>query len=252
MTTADLHTLTGVYALHALSDRESAEFDRHLAVCPACTVEVRELRETAARLALAAAETPPPEFRARVLTAVSQVRQLPPLVPDSATPGSPWRRWRQRLPQLALAACLVVALVAVGVAVDVGHQLTRQRSLTATAQQQAATLSQLLAAPDAAFHSGQLTGGGTSTVVSSARLGQVAFVYHDLPGLADGKVYELWYSRGGVMVPAGLVDSSPSGGAKLLNGSPGGAAGVGVTVEPAGGSPRPTTAPILLAPLPQA
>jgi len=251
VTTADLHTLTGAYALHALSERESAEFTRHLAVCPACAVEVRELRETAARLALAAAETPSPEFRARVLAAVPQVRQLPPLVPDSAaTDGGWWRLRRRWLPHLALAACLVVTLLAVGVAVDAEHQLTRQRSRTATAQQQASALSGLLAAPDAAFHSGQLTGGGSSTVVSSARLGQVAFVYRGLPGLADGKVYELWYSRGGVMVPAGLVSSSPPDGAKLLTGSPSGAAGVGVTVEPAGGSPRPTTAPILLAPLP--
>ena len=251
MTTADLHTLTGAYALHALSDRESEEFARHLAVCPACTQEVRELRETAARLALAAAETPPPEFRERVLAAVSEVRQLPPLVPDPAGARlSRWRLWRHRMPQLALAACLVVALVAVGVAVDAEHQVSQQRALTATARQQASSLSQLLVAPDATFHNGQLAGGGSTTVVASAQLGQVAFVYHGLPALPDGKVYELWYSRSGVMDPAGLVSSSPSSGAKLLNGSPSGAAGVGVTVEPAGGSPRPTTAPILLTALP--
>jgi len=253
VTTADLHTLTGAYALHALSDRESEEFDRHLAACPACTQEVRELRETAARLALAAAETPPAGFRERVMAAVPEVRQLPPLVPEQGGSGRSRRRmWRRRMPQLALAACLVVAAVAVGTTVDAEHQLAQQRSLTATAEQQASSLSRLLVAPDAAFHNGRLTGGGSSTVVSSARLGQVAFVYHGLPALTGGRVYELWYSKGGVMVPAGLVNSSPPSGAKLLNGSPSGAAGVGVTVEPAGGSPRPTTTPILLAPLPSA
>ncbi|WP_047470085.1 RskA family anti-sigma factor, partial [Streptomyces sp. M10] len=33
MTTAELHTLTGAYALHALPEEERAAFDRHLADC---------------------------------------------------------------------------------------------------------------------------------------------------------------------------------------------------------------------------
>lgn len=61
MSTVDLHTLTGAYALGALSEQESAEFTRHLAQCPACYQEVRELQETAARLALAVAEVPRPD-----------------------------------------------------------------------------------------------------------------------------------------------------------------------------------------------
>ena len=250
MNTADLHTLTGAYALHALTDRESEEFARHLADCPACAQEVRELRETAARLALAAAETPSAEFRARVLAALPEVRQLPPLVPDAGSGPvrgpSWWRLWQRRLPQLALAACLVVAMVAVGLAIGAEHELGQQRSRTAAAQQQAAGLTALLAAPDASFHTGRLTGGGVSTVVASQQLGQAAFIYHGLPALPGSKVYELWYSKDGVMVPAGLVDPSQPDGAKILTGSPGGAAGVGVTVEPAGGSPKPTTPPILL------
>ena len=255
MTTVDLHTLTGAYALHALSDREAKDFARHLAACPACAQEVRELQETASRLALAAAEAPSAEFRARVLAAVPEVRQLPPLVPDPADPAGAggsarWRLWRRRMPQLALAACLVVAVGAVGVAVDAEHQVSQQRSRTAAAEQQAASISRLLVAPDATYHTGHLVGGGSSAVVASARLRQAAFVYQGLPALPGAKVYELWYSRGGVMVPAGLVSSSQPDGATLLNGSPSGAAGVGVTVEPAGGSPRPTTPPILLTALP--
>ncbi|QMU79683.1 anti-sigma factor [Streptacidiphilus sp. PB12-B1b] len=257
MTTADLHTLTGAYALHALSDREAKDFARHLDICDACAQEVRELQETAARLALAAAEAPPADFRARVMAAIPEVRQLPPLVPDSPEAGAAqrvgrWRLWNRRLPQLVLAACLAVAVVAVGVAVDAEHQVSQQRSRTAQAEQQAATLSQLLVAPDATYHTGKLVGGGSSTVVASQQLGQAAFVYHDLPTLPNSKVYEIWYSRGGVMVPAGLLGSAQASGATLLHGSPSGAAGVGVTVEPAGGSPRPTTSPILLTALPGA
>jgi hypothetical protein len=248
VTTADLHTLTGAYALHALTDRESEEFARHLADCPACTEEVRELRETAARLALASAVAPSPEFRERILALLPEVRQLPPLVAEQprARGFSRWRLWSRRAPQLALAACLVVALVAVGVAVDARHETGQQQARAVAAQQQAASLSALLAAPDATFHSGRLANGATSTVVSSRQLGQSAFIYRGLPVLPDSQVYELWYSKGGVMVPAGLVASGRPDGATILTGSPRGAAGVGVTVEPAGGSLRPTTPPILL------
>ena len=56
----DLHVLTGSYALDAVPDPERAEFERHLQHCPSCDAEVRGLRETAARLAMAQALAPPP------------------------------------------------------------------------------------------------------------------------------------------------------------------------------------------------
>jgi len=51
----DLHTLCGAYAVHALPCAETALFGRHLLWCPRCAAEVRRLRESAARLALALA-----------------------------------------------------------------------------------------------------------------------------------------------------------------------------------------------------
>ena len=51
----DWHVLTGSYALDALPDPEQEEFERHLQHCPSCEAEVRGLRETAARLAMARA-----------------------------------------------------------------------------------------------------------------------------------------------------------------------------------------------------
>ena len=78
----DLHVLTGSYVLDATSDTEREEFERHLQHCPACEAEVRGLRETAARLALACAVTPPARMEQRVLAATYRTRQLPPLSAD--------------------------------------------------------------------------------------------------------------------------------------------------------------------------
>ncbi|MGH3282625.1 MAG: zf-HC2 domain-containing protein, partial [Trebonia sp.] len=69
MTRHELHLLTGAYAADALPPAEAAAFERHLRRCHACADEVRGLRETAARLALATAIAPPPAMRAQVLAA---------------------------------------------------------------------------------------------------------------------------------------------------------------------------------------
>ena len=245
MTTGDLHTLTGAYALDALSAREAEEFSRHLAECDACTQEVRELRETAARLALAAAEVPPARLRARVMAALPEVRQLPPGGRGSSVVPFAARRRRRRLPYLA-AACLALAALAGGVTLGAQHEADRQSARAARAEQQANALSALLAAPDARLRATALAGGGTATIVASQRLDQAAFIYHGLPTLPDSRVYELWYSRNGTMVPAGLVEPSGPAGATLLAGGPDGADGVGVTAEPHGGSVKPTSVPLAL------
>ena len=89
----DLHTLTGSYALDALQGEELGEFERHLNHCASCPAEVRGLRETAARLALATAERPPAAMRERVLSLAERTRQLPPL-----TDERPGRRIATRRP----------------------------------------------------------------------------------------------------------------------------------------------------------
>ena len=67
----DLHTLSGAYALDALDDTERERFEQHQQRCEDCLVrEVRDLRETATRLALAVA----PRLRRRSSGNVSWMR----------------------------------------------------------------------------------------------------------------------------------------------------------------------------------
>jgi anti-sigma factor RsiW len=87
---ADPHVLTGSYTLDALSEPERKDFERHLRRCRSCEAEVRGLRETAARLALANALRPPPGMQERVLAASDRTRQL--LSRRPATAGRSWPR----------------------------------------------------------------------------------------------------------------------------------------------------------------
>lgn len=110
-----------------------------------------------------------------------------------------------------------------------------------------AEIAALLSAPDALVASGATSAGGTATVVASPRAAAMVFTSTGLPVLPPSSVYELWFIRGGGARPAGLV---PLTAAPVL--APGLAAGdaIGVTVEPAGGSPAPTTTPIVVLTLP--
>src|ERR1700683_3118594 len=77
-----MHMLTGSYALDAVTRPEQEAFERHLRACASCADEVRGLRETAARLAMAKTVRPPARMQERVLAAAYQVTQLPPVLDE--------------------------------------------------------------------------------------------------------------------------------------------------------------------------
>jgi anti-sigma-K factor RskA len=82
---------------------------------------------------------------------------------------------------------------------------------------------------------------GANATLLVSRSGEAVLAAHRLPPLASGTVYELWVIADGRARPAGLFRGSL---ATLTRPVPQGAS-VAVSVEPAGGSSRPT-GPLLL------
>lgn len=75
MSSPEMHTLAGAFAVNALSEHERARFQRHIEECESCAQEVRELRATAARLGAAVAEEQTSsQLKARVLAEVRATR----------------------------------------------------------------------------------------------------------------------------------------------------------------------------------
>ncbi|WP_221350507.1 anti-sigma factor [Streptomyces beigongshangae] len=252
MKTADLHTLTGAYALHALGEEEATAFERHLVNCAACTEEVREMRETAARLGITASITPRPELRAHVLRTIGTVRQSGPRLAAFPSPGprSRSRSRSRRMSRWALTACVAVAAALGGTTVwqhERAQDATEQARRT---EQRADSLATVLAAPDARTRTARFADGATGTVVVSRSLNRAAFVTAGLTEPSAGKVYELWFDDGGTMRPAGLLNTTRPVTAVLMSGGVGNASGIGLTLEPAGGSTRPTSPPIALVSFP--
>ncbi|MER8226297.1 anti-sigma factor [Streptomyces sp. NPDC094143] len=245
-TNAELHTLTGAYALHALSDEESSSFEQHLSACRPCADEVAEFSATAAKLAAATAVTPCPAMRQRVLQRVETVRQAPPLV----RLPKPVKGLRGRFSHLVLAACLAAAAGLGGIAVW-EHSRAEDAAVQARqARQQADEVAAVLGSSDAVSRRVAIEGGAQATITVSRARDKAVLAAADMAALPEGKVYQLWYDQRGVMRPAGLIDARRTHQAVVLDGSVNSASAVGITVEPEGGSARPTSTPIALVTLP--
>ena len=261
----DLHHLSGAYAVDALDEAERASFEQHLAVCADCRAEVAELTATSHALGALTEATPPPALRASVLSGIARVRPLPPVTGDAgepapadpvtsvpvtgepvatpdagATPGAgadvvPLRR-RRTVAWFAAAAA--AAVIAAGGLVW---------SPWSDGPAQPSPMAQVAAAADA-MRVSSTKGSLTAEVAYSSQLGKAAIDLTGLPPAPAGKTYQLWYiGADGSARPAGLLTADPDGRrTMMLEGVAGSAANVGVTVEPAGGSAQPTTAPLVV------
>lgn len=230
---SDIHALSGAYVTDALDDVERAAFERHLQQCEVCGAEVASLRDATAQISDSVAVPPPAALRERVLAQVAVTRPLPPTV--RTTPVEPARRRTPRWAMLAAAAA-VVAAVGGGVAVSQPWQDDSGR-LTATEQ--------VVQASDAQRASVTLDDGARATVVRSKQMNEAVLLTSGMPPAPSEHVYQVWFQNdAGQMVSAGLM---PAGAHQvMLDGDARHAQAVGITVEPAGGSPQPTTEPLAL------
>lgn len=246
MTSPDIHALGGAYALDAVDDIERAAFDRHLAECGACKVEVAEYRETVTRLAEGSWSVPPPRMREQVLARSAATRQLPP-VGHRRSGSSPVARWQR----LAVAAS-VVGVLGVGTAATTyavqEQRLNDVRVASAAADQRAARIQEVLAAPDAALRAGALSGGGRVSIVVSDSVNAGVVVLADAPPPGPSRAYQLWVVNDVTPISVGLLPAGLSDATTLIEGVRGRAA-FAVSLEPAGGSPAPTTTPLVGIPL---
>lgn len=239
----DVHTLTGAYVLDALSELERRAFEDHMAGCPACTQEVAELRETAARLGLAASTVPPPDMWNRVRTATTQIRQLTPIATEPVLIRA--KRWPLRVAILAAAASLLGA-AAVGVGWITSNQDLHDQ--LAQSQTEVQRIQNVLSAPDAHVSSGDVGDGNVTAVASKSRDEMVVLV-RGLPKLPNGRVYQAWFLKGDKPISAGTLAASSGSMVSSLSAAQG-AENLAFTLEPINGSTQPTSTPIAKMPMP--
>jgi anti-sigma-K factor RskA len=241
---ADVHMLSGAYAIDAVEDAaERHRFEDHLDECEACRVEVRSLREAVVVLGDTIAVPPPRSLRHRVMAQVTATPQAPRLAPrmprPPAAPVAPVRRRAGLRVAAAAAAAAVVVIGGGGLAVG-GIDLLRARQTDDQAQHILA----IAANPAARRVAGSVSGGGTATVFVAGT--QAALIASGVPGLTDGRTYQLWLVRSGQVLSAGLGPGGAEAGGRWSRLITGVRAGdkVAISIEPSGGSAKPTTTPL--------
>lgn len=230
MTTHDVHHLAAAYALNALDPEERREFEAHYPTCSICVDEVTSFRIVAAHLAEGVQAQPPEELKTKIMGEVLQTRQMSPLVPEPLVDLSERRRADrgqhggagQRLILVGAAAALV--LIA-GLAFFGFRTSDTER---------------VLAAPDAVVT--VLEGeSGSVTVVWSDELDQVAIIGNGMPETGPNAELALWFVRADGVSAAGLFDSDDGVVRTVLDVDDAEVSGWGITIEPNGGSPQPTS-----------
>jgi anti-sigma-K factor RskA len=244
--------LSGAYALNALSDAERAAHEAALQASDEARNEATELQDTAVLLGLAVEPvTPSADLRARLLAQIAVTPQLPatevapqlPAIERDATPGPAELKARLRWSRPATAivsAAAAIALIVGGVAVGTS-------SLRTEPSYQASQLAAITAAPDLQERETTLESGEQVTVRWSPTLASSVIIVDGMDSAPADSVYQLWYiGESGARAAGFLPVSDGVESWQVLDGDMHAGDLVGVTLEPAGGSSKPTTDPIMV------
>lgn len=221
----DLAGLTGLYALDALDGPLLEQFEAYLATSPDARAEVAEFRATAALLDGVVGQSPPAGLRDRIMAEVANTRQDAPVV--ELGPRREARRSSVRWLAVAAALLLVAALG--------GVLLGRATAGSRT------ELADVLGRSDARVVALHGDGPGAASVVWSSSAGKAVIVGTSMPQVPEGKTLEVWRIDGDRPTAIGTFAVASDRSVKVsFPVDLAGATGIGVTVEPTGGSTTPT------------
>lgn len=276
LTTEQIHERLAAYALGALEAEEMIEVDQYLQTHRGLIEELERLDDLTAQLAHAAPAVPlPPQIKGQLMARVRA--EAAPAVP--AAPATPMRApsgpgllerlagWLTPAQQAGLVTALLALMIVGGgtafnasrQAAERAAQITAARSELAgvIAERDALLASQLtdaqlalLAAPSSAvpLPGTEAAPAAAGRIYSDGQAGLL--VLQGLAALSDDQIYQLWLiPADGAPVPSGLIAVAERGTTLYDLSLPGVVsdfAAVGLSIEPAGGSPAPTGPIVLL------
>jgi anti-sigma-K factor RskA len=227
--------LKEAFVLGALPDEERREFEGYLEAHPEQQAEIDELGAVAGLLALSPQEQePPPELRRSIMAVVEAEAQRP-------RAGSGRARMREfpgvRTLALGAAALLVVGLFSWNMLLQAQIQdlQSQARSPQAPADGRLVALEGSGAARQARVE------------VMILHNDRAVLMAEDMPPVPEDKTFQIWVIENDVPKPGGLFETREEWVVTSVGIPLDGADTIAVTVEPDGGSPQPTTDPMLTA-----
>jgi anti-sigma-K factor RskA len=235
----EIAALIGAYVLDAVDDEERAAVEAHLGICPICRDEADSLRATIGMMANEGGPAPMAIWE-RIEAALEE--QPAPMA--TVMPARPARR----IPiAIASAALAIAAALAIFFGIEV-HALDHRIGTLTTNIETSSTRAIATAAmlqPGSRQIPLKEANGHQLGVIVLLPSGQGVMTALDMRALPANQTYQLWAITGGTPVSLGLLGSRP--GVTLFRVNDHGVFDLAVTVEPAGGTPRPTHPPIAVA-----
>jgi len=224
--------LIPAYALDSLDEDEFVQVSEHLAACVECQADLRSYQSMADQLALAVPDAAPsPNLKHKLMQ-----RALPARPTLSSQPSISW--WerlsvfvQRTSPVWGLASLLLIAVLAAS-NLWLWGQFSRPAGVTEPGVLDTITLTGTQAAPQA-----------TALLVISVDGEHGTLVVDGLALLDKEQQYQLWLIRDGQRTSGGVFSVSEEGYGSLWISSPeplSSYSALGITIEPAGGSPGPT------------
>ena len=229
--------LKDAYVLGALPEEERLEFEQYLVAHPDLQEEVEALGAVAGLLAFSPQEQePPPELRRRIMATVEAESVHPHTSRQSWLAGL-WEAVGIRDLALAAAAMLVIGLFSWSMLLqgEVRDLQGRVQSLQSQPQ-----------GPQVIALGGVGTKQGARAELVTLEGDRAVLVAENMPPVPEGKTYQIWVIKGDTPQPSGLFEPKGDSIAAVVENPVEGADAVAVTVEPKGGSKKPTTDPMLV------
>jgi anti-sigma-K factor RskA len=235
-----------LYAMGALDDQACPELEAHLGTCGECRRELEALRGDLAMVALATTGPQPPQrARQRLTEAIAAEPQSAPVAQPGVVVGRLRPRWLSLAP---IAIAVVMAITSLGLLLEVQRlksalealrqESAHDREIVAMLKDPKAQQNILVPVPVNNSQQPQV-----KTIYVRDK-GHVLVIANNLAELPSGKAYQLWLLTGeGHAMPCGTFTTDWRGhGMKLHSMKTPGveAKGFAITIEPEGGSEKPT------------
>jgi anti-sigma-K factor RskA len=244
--------LIDAYVLGALPEEERRSFENYLAAHPERQAEIDELGAVAGLLAFSPQEQePPPELRRKVMEVV-EAEAEPRRVRGRSTFAKVGDYLSVRSLAFGAAALLVIGLLSWNVLLQSQVEVLQGRVQDAQGRVQDLQ-AQVENARDQRQQSptveleGSWADQGANAKVVSIQENQVILVARNMPSVPEDQTCQIWVISDDVPKPSGLFQPDRNITAAPITNSITNAEVIAVTVEPAGGSKKPTSDPVLLA-----